>query len=52
MIFLTLDAMSDIILSVFGLKLDCKNIIFIELPTDSPNFKDALTGSILPNPIQ
>jgi hypothetical protein len=44
--------MSDIILSVFGLKLDCKNIIFIELPTDSPNFKAALTATIPPNPVQ
>jgi len=44
--------MSDIILSVFGLKLDCKNIIFIELPTDSPNFKDSPAGTISPNPIQ
>jgi hypothetical protein len=44
--------MSDIILSVFGLKLDCKNIIFIELPTDSPNFKGAPIGPIPPNPVQ
>jgi len=38
MIFLTLDAMSDIILSVFGLKLECKNIIFIELTRTHMNF--------------
>ncbi len=30
--------MSDIILSVFGLKLECKNIIFIELTRTHVNF--------------
>jgi len=51
MIFLTLDAMSDIILSVFGLKLDCKNIIFIELATTHLNFHTYATVRMPANPV-